>query len=139
MFTRINKQNILLVLTLLKHQNTNRNTRRIKQTSRQTNHRIHIIILQKLSANALLSTTPKQNTMRKNNRHSTILPQKVETMQQKSKVSRRLRRQTIILKPEILPQSLVRIPTQTKRRRSEERRVGKGVDVGGRGLTKQET
>ena len=101
-FSSIDEENIITLSALLQHDDTDRNTRRVKQVGGQADDAVNVVIGDELFPDSSLRTTTEKDSVRKNNGHGAAAAQVMEAVQQKGEVCRTLGRDAIVLKTRIL-------------------------------------
>ena len=112
--TGVDEQDIVIFLAFLQHQNTDGDSGGEKEIGRQADYRIDIVVLQQFFADAFFCPASEQYAVRQDDRHRTILGEKMKAVQEKREVRSGLGRDPIIFETEILAHGVGRSPTVTE-------------------------
>ncbi|MPM39426.1 hypothetical protein SDC9_86059 [bioreactor metagenome] len=110
----VDEQDIVIFLAFLQHQNTDGDSGGEKEIGGQADYRIDVVVLQQFFPDTFFRPASEQYAVRQNDRHRTVLGEKMKAVQEKREVRSRLGRDPIILETEILAHSVGRSPAVTE-------------------------
>ena len=119
MFGGVDEEHVVGLFAFFEDENADRNSRRIKEVRRQADDGVDMSVFKKLGADALLCATPEKNAVRQDDRHDSVVFEKMKTVQEKGKVGGGFRSESMIFETHVLAQRLGGFPPITEWRISD--------------------